>query len=70
VFSVAYYQMVLPIYLHFYSMKFSGARRAITYELVVASHVMFRMIYSYPRESEGLCFYWHWFVCLSVCLLP
>ena len=22
----------------------------------------------YPRESEGLCFYRHWFVCLSVCL--
>jgi len=25
---------------------------------------------SYPRESEGLCFYRRWFVCLSVCLLP
>jgi len=28
----------------------------------------------YPRESEGLCFSWRWFVCLSirlsVCLLP
>jgi len=22
----------------------------------------------YPRESEGLCFYRRWFVCLSVCL--
>ena len=22
----------------------------------------------YPRESEGICFYWRWFVCLSVCL--
>ena len=22
----------------------------------------------YPRESEGLCFYQRWFVCLSVCL--
>ena len=21
-----------------------------------------------PRKSEGLCFYRHWFVCLSVCL--
>jgi len=21
----------------------------------------------YPRESEGLCFYRRWFVCLSVC---
>jgi len=21
-----------------------------------------------PRESEGLCFYRRWFVCLSVCL--
>jgi len=24
-------------------------------------------IYS-PRESEGVCFYRRWFVCLSVCL--
>ena len=24
--------------------------------------------YYYPRESEGLCFYRRWFVCLSVCL--
>jgi len=24
----------------------------------------------YPRESEGLCFYRRWFVCLFVCLLP
>jgi len=23
---------------------------------------------NYPRESEGLCFYRRWFVCLSVCL--
>ena len=23
---------------------------------------------NYPRESEGLCFYQRWFVCLSVCL--
>ena len=22
----------------------------------------------YPRESEGLCFYRRWFVCLFVCL--
>ena len=22
----------------------------------------------YPRKSDGLCFYRHWFVCLSVCL--
>ena len=22
----------------------------------------------YPRESEGLCFYQRWFVCLYVCL--
>jgi len=24
----------------------------------------------YLRESEGLCFYRRWYVCLSVCLLP
>ena len=24
--------------------------------------------HNYPRESEGLCFYRRWFVCLSVCL--
>jgi len=24
--------------------------------------------YIYPRESEGLCFYRRWFVCLFVCL--
>ena len=23
---------------------------------------------NYPCESEGLCFYRRWFVCLSVCL--
>ena len=23
---------------------------------------------NYPRESEGLCFYRRWFVCMSVCL--
>jgi len=22
----------------------------------------------YPRKSEGICFYWRWFVCLSMCL--
>jgi len=22
----------------------------------------------FPRESVGICFYRHWFVCLSVCL--
>ena len=26
------------------------------------------LIHVYPRESEGLCFYWRWFVCMSVCL--
>jgi len=24
--------------------------------------------FNYPRESEGLCFYQRWFVCLSVYL--
>ena len=23
---------------------------------------------SYPRESEGICFHWRWFVCVCVCL--
>jgi len=27
-----------------------------------------RCVRHYPRESEGLCFYRRWFVCLSVCL--
>ena len=26
------------------------------------------MDYYYPRESEGICFYWRWFVCVCVCL--
>jgi len=26
------------------------------------------VLFYYPRESEGLCFYRRWFVCLSVCL--
>ena len=29
-----------------------------------------RLNTDYPSESEGLCFYRRWFVCLSVCLLP
>jgi len=27
-----------------------------------------RFIGRYPRESEEVCFYRRWFVCLSVCL--
>ena len=26
------------------------------------------LLVCYPRESEGLCFYRRWFVCLSLCL--
>jgi len=26
------------------------------------------MLNIYPRESDGICFYRRWFVCVSVCL--
>jgi len=39
----------------------AGTKRRYTKQILLYNS-------SYPRESEGICFYRHWFVCLYVCL--
>ena len=53
------------------SYRVRGVDGSCTEHLTVESFTIIHAANSrnyYPRESEGLCFYRRWFVCLSVCL--
>jgi len=57
--------------MHWYSLlvNFAGVQRAANCAVVFRNSSIGLVISSdYPRESDGLCFYRRWFVCLSVCL--